>query len=95
MTTKTKAKAKARVEFTCAAHWMIRPELWPSSGWPEAHQIGRCRFWSRTARRCLQYPDVRCPYRGWRDFTILQEKLLQDYWRQYAFLILKEENDGV
>ena len=91
MTTKTKAKAKARVEFTCAAHWMIRPELWPSSGWPEAHQIGRCRFWSRTARRCLQYPDVRCPYRGWRDFTILQEKAPPSFNRQYPNPILEEE----
>lgn len=95
-------KPKKQAKFTCAAHWDIRPEFWLGRGWKSSHQIGRCRFWNprggdhhTETGKCTKHPEVRCPYRGWRDFTALQEGLEKKRNRQYANPIYKEEGEEV
>lgn len=66
--------------FTCAAHWYIKNEKWVGRGWHNYHEIGRCEFWNARAGnhkhneygRCTKYPDVKCPWRGVKDYTELQ-----------------------
>lgn len=93
---------KNKSQFTCAAYWVIQQERWLGRGWKQDHQIGRCKFWNpkggdhRTETgKCMKYPEVLCPYRGWRDFTDLQESADKKRNRQYANPISKVEGEGV
>lgn len=60
-------------KFVCPAHWNINNEKWPGRGWNGTHMIGRCEHWKpREGRKGKCDLGLECPYRGWRDYTVLQ-----------------------